>query len=46
MQFLLSKGYKFGDMIHKGAGKVKRYYATEERHVMDDLKKYRAGAVI
>lgn len=41
VQYLLDKGYKFGEMLHKGAGKVKRYYATEDYRLMRELKKYR-----
>lgn len=41
--YLLSKGYKFCDHIHKtvGSGKNKTYYATESSGLMKDLFKYR-----
>lgn len=41
VKYLVSKGYQFGDMLHRCAGKSKTYYATEDRNLLKDLKTYR-----
>lgn len=46
-EYLLSKGYGWGEFLHKTHSNAKStYYATEARNLLNDLNRYRKSRII
>ena len=44
--YLESKGFSFGEFLHRTYGKNKTYYATESKNLMKVLNNFRKKSII
>ena len=45
VKLLTDRGYKFGDMIHRSYSRNPKYYATENKKILNILNKYRQSII-